>query len=111
MVETLASPKMAKTDLISNLEKISSEIPNRILKLEGFILKENHKEKLEILIFKGFSSSTTHPIETDLEKKVMVLNYLITNFKLYKAPLTGTDDNFIRENKNSLFFLNQKNWI
>ena len=111
MVETLASPKMAKTDLISNLEKISSEIPNRILKLEGFILKENHKEKLEILIFKGFSSSTTHPIETDLEKKVMVLNYLITNFKLYKAPLTVTDDNFIRENKNSLFFLNQKNWI
>ena len=73
MEETLASPKMAKTDLISNLEKISYEIPNRILKLEGFILKENHKEQLEILIFKGFSSSTTHPIEIDLEKKIKLL--------------------------------------
>ena len=111
MEETLASPKMAEIDLINNLEKISSEIPNRILKLEGFILKENYKEKLEILIFKGFSSSTTHPIEIDLEKKVIKFNYILTNFKLYKAPLTEAEDNFIRENKNSVFFLNKKNWI
>ena len=111
MEETLASPKMAEIDLINNLEKISSGMPNRILKLEGFIVKEHHKEQLEIIIFKGFSSSTTHPIEIDLEKKVIALTYIITNFKLYKAPLTETEDNFIRENQNSVFFLNQKNWI
>ena len=111
MEDTLASPKMDEIDLIKNLEKISSEIPNRILKLEGYILKENHKEQLEIIIFKGFSSSTTHPIEIDSEKKVITLSYSITNFKLYKAPLTETEDNFIRENQNSVFFLNQKNWI
>ena len=109
MEGTLASPKMAEIDLINNLEKISSEIPIRILKLEGFILKENHKEKLEIIIFKGFSSSTTHPIEIDLEKKVIEFLYIITNFKLYEAPLT--EGNLIRENQNSAFFLNQKNWI
>jgi len=111
MEETLASPKMAEIDLLKNLEKISSERPNRILKLEGFILKENSKEQLEILIFKGFSSSTTHPIEIDLEKKVIAFTYIITNFKLYKAPLTETEENFIRENQNSIFFLSQKNWI
>ena len=111
MEETLASPKMAEIDLISNLEKISSEMPNRILKLEGFILKENQKEQLEIIIFRGYSSSTTHPIEIDSEKKVITLSYSITNFKLYKAPLTETEENFIRENQNSVFFLNQKNWI
>jgi len=102
---------MAEIDLINNLEKISSKIPSRVLKLEGFILKENHKEHLEILIFRGFSSSTTHPIEIDLEKKVIAFPYILTNFKLYKAPLTETEDNFIRENQNSNFFLNQKNWI
>ena len=111
MEETLASPKMAEIDLINNLEKISFKIPNRILKLEGFIIKENYKEQLEILIFKGFSSSTTHPIEIDLEKKVIDYPYVITNFKLYKAPLTETKENFIRENQNIVFFLNQKNWI
>ena len=111
MEETLASPKMAEIDLINNLEKISSEIPNRILKLEGLILKENQKEQLEIIIFKGYSSSTTHPIEIDLEKKIIALTYIITNLKLYKVPLTETEENFIRENQNSVFFLNQKNWI
>ena len=111
MEETPASQKMAKIDLINSLEKISSKIPDRVLKIEGFILKENQKEQLEIIIFRGFSSSTTHPIEIDLEKKVITFTYILTNFKLYKAPLIETEDNFIRENQNSVFFLNQKNWI
>ena len=111
MEETLASQKMEKIDLINSLEKISSEIPDRILKLEGFILKENQKEQLEIIIFRGYSSSTTHPIEIDSEETVIKLSYSISNFKLYKAPLTETEENFIRENQNSFFFLNQKNWI
>ena len=68
MEETLASQKMAKIDLINSLEKISSEIPDRILKLEGLLLKENQKEQLEIIIFKVLSSSTTYEIEIDLEK-------------------------------------------
>ena len=66
MEETLTFLKMEEIDLINNLEKISSEIPNRILKLEGYIHKKNQQEKLEIIIFKGFSSSTTHQIEIDL---------------------------------------------
>ena len=111
MEETPASRTMAEIDLVKNLEKISSEIPNRILKIQGYILKDNHKEQLEIIIFKGFSSSTTHPIEIDLEKKVLELSYILTNFKLYKAPLKKTKDNFIRENRNSVFFLDNRNWI
>ena len=111
MEETLASQKMAEIDLINNLEKISSETPNRILKLEGHILRKNQKEQLEIIIFKGFSSSTTHPIEIDLEKKVLEFSYLITNCKLYKAPFPESKENFIRENRNIAFFFNQKNWV
>ncbi len=111
MEETLATLKMLEIDLINNLERISSVIPNRVLKLEGFILKENYKEQLEIIIFKGFSSSTTHPIEVDLEKKAIKFRYVVNKFKLYEAPLIENKDNFIRENQNSLFFLDKKNWI
>ena len=111
MEETLLSPKMADIDLLNNLEKISSLIPNRVLKVDGYILKENLKEQLEIIIFKGFSSSTTHPIEIDLEKKVIEFRYILTNFKLFKAPLKGNKDNLIRENQNAAFFLNRQNWI
>jgi len=111
MEETLASTKMKDIDLLNNLEKISSLIPNRILKVEGYIFKENQKEFLEIIIFKGFSSSTTHPIEIDLEKKVIEFKFTLTNFKLYKSPLTGSKNNFIKENQDSVYFLNQTNWI
>ena len=111
MVETLAFRIMAEIDLIKNLEKISCAIPNRILKLEGFTIKDNQKEQLEIIIFKGFSSSTTHPIEIDLEKKILKFDFIITNFKLYESPLIENKENFIRESQKSVFFLNQKNWI
>ena len=111
MEEIPASRKMKEIDLICYLERISSKIPNRVLKLEGYILKKNYKEQLEIIIFRGFSSSTTHPIELDLEKKVFEFNFFITNFRLYQAPLKETEDNFIREDQKSQFFLNEKNWI
>ena len=111
MEEILASQKMKEINLINCLEKISQKIPDRILKLEGYILKETQKEQLEIIIFKGFSSSTTHSIEIDLEKKVFEFDFILTNFKLYAAPLREKKDNFIRENQNSVFFLNEKNWI
>ena len=110
MEETLTSPRMKEIDLLNNLEKISSVYINRVLKIKGYIQKENQKEQLEIIIFRGFSSSTTHPIEINLDKKFLSFNYILTNFKLYKAPLTETEDNFIRENQSSVFFLNQKNW-
>ena len=102
---------MKEIDLINSLERISAKMPNRILKLEGYILKKIQEEQLEIIIFKGFSSSTTHPIQMDLEKKVLEFDYIITNFRLYHSPLTDTEDNFIRENQNYIFFLNQKNLI
>ena len=111
MEGTPASLKMKETDLINSLERISSKIIDRILKIDGFILQKDNKEKLEIIIFKGFSSSTTHPIEIDLEKEVLDFDYILTNFRLYRSPLTENEDKLIRENQNSLFFLNQKNWI
>ena len=102
---------MAEIDLIRNLENISLKIPNRLLKIQGYILKEHSKEFLEIIIYRGFSSSTTHQIEIDPDKTVIDLDYFFTNFKLYKAPLNKKTDQIIIENENPLFFLNQKNWI
>ena len=38
---------MTKIDLINSLEKISSETPDRILKLEGYLVRENQKEQTD----------------------------------------------------------------
>ena len=102
---------MAKIDLIRNLEEISSNIPNRLLKLQGYLLREDSKEFLEIIIYKGFSSSTTHQIEIDSEQKVVKFDHFFKKFILYRAPLTKGLEEIIRQNENSFFFLNQKNWI
>ena len=101
---------MAEIELIRNLEKISFKIPNRLLKLQGYLLKDHSKEFLEIIIYRGFSSSTTHQIEIDSEKQVIEFDHYFTNFILYKAPLTKESEIIIRENTNTIFFLDQKNW-
>ena len=44
---------MAEIDLIKNLEHISLLVPNRLLKLQGFLFREDSKEYLEIIIYKG----------------------------------------------------------
>ena len=102
---------MKEIDLLNSLEIISSNIPNRLLKLKGYLRKKYGKEQLEVIIYKGFSSSTTHPIEINLEKKVIEFGHYFTNFKLYKGPLSQNSEGFIRENKDPRFFLNEKNWI
>ena len=101
---------MGEIDLIRNLEKISFIIPNRLLKLNGYILKENSKEFLEIIIYRGFSSSTTHQIEIDSEKRVIEFDHFFTNFTLYIAPLTKGSEILIKKSTDSLFFLDQRNW-
>ena len=70
MEETLASRILKGNDLKNSLEKISSGIPNRILKLEYYIQKKNHQEKLELVTYKIFSRSITHTIEIDLKKNL-----------------------------------------
>ena len=102
---------MAEIDLIKKLEHISFIIPNRLLKLQGYLLREGSKEFLEIIIYKGFSSSTTHQTEIDSEKKVVKFDHFFKKFILYKAPLIKGLEEIIRENENYLFFLNQENWI
>ena len=68
MEETLASRITGENDLKNSLEKISSGIPNIIPKLEYYIQKKNHQEKLEIVLCKILSSSSTHKIEIDFKK-------------------------------------------
>ena len=101
---------MAEIELIRNLEKISFIFPTRLLKLQGYLLRNHSKEFLEIIIYRGFSSSTTHQIEIDSEKQVIGFDHYFTKFILYEAPLNKVSEVIIRENTNALFFLNQRNW-
>ena len=102
---------MVEIDLIKDLEHISFMITNRLLKLQGYVLRKDSKEFLEIIIYKGFSRSKTHHTEIDSEKRVVKFDHFFTKFILYRAPLIKGLEEIIRESEQSLFFLNQENWI
>ena len=99
------------TDLIKDLEKISSKIENRILKLKGHLVKENKKEYLEIIIYKGFSSSTTHPIDTNHENRIINYRYVLTECDLMEAPLSVRSNIILKTSRKIELFLEEKYWL
>ena len=94
--------------IIKELELISSKVPNKVLKIEGEFL--DNKEFIEIIIFKGFSSSTTHKIEHDLNKNVIDKDFIFTKCELLRAPLVESENFIIKTSENIKNFLDKNFW-
>ena len=58
---------MESTALVQELEERTRLSPDRVVRLHGFVLDE----PFELLIFRGFSSSTTHPTAFDPDASVL----------------------------------------
>ena len=99
---------METIDLIKKLEIISSKSPNRVLRLEGIFI--DNEEFIEVIIFKGFSSSTTHKIEHDLEKNVIDKDFTFTKSELLKAPLSESENRAIKTSEDVNDFLDKQFW-
>jgi len=97
-------------DLLKDFEKISLKFPDIILKIKGFVIDENKKDFLEIIIYKGFSSSTTHKIEFNAEKSLINLSCFFNSYELFKAPLSEKNKNYIKKTKKCIDILNEKYW-
>ena len=100
---------METINLIKNLEIISSRVPNRVLRIEGLFI--DNKEFIEIIIFKGFSSSTTHKIEYDMEKNIFDKEIIFTKCELLRAPLGASENCIIKTSKDIKDFLNRNFWV
>ena len=95
-------------NLIKELEIISSKLPNRVLRLEGILI--HNKEFIEVIIFKGFSSSTTHKIEHDLEKNIIEKDFIFTKCELLRAPLGQSENCIIKTSEDINNFLDMNFW-
>ena len=100
---------METINLIKKLEIISSKLPNRVLRLEGIFI--DNEEFIEVIIFKGFSSSTTHKIEHDLEKNIIDEDFIFTKCELLKAPLEESENRIIKTSEDVKRFLDKNFWI
>ena len=95
---------------IKLLEQISLQIPNRLLRLKGYVLNGESQQYLEIIIYKGFSSSTTHEIETDLEKNFIKQTFQITQCELLNAPFSEKNQVVLKKSQNLKSFLDKNYW-
>ena len=79
---------MSSDLLLSALEALSRDRPDRVLRLSGTVQSaEGAQEALEVLIFRGFSSCTTHPTDFDPDRTVLPDGATIETAELLRGPL------------------------
>jgi hypothetical protein len=73
--------------LLLELEAISRQHPDRVLRLRGELPGESGvMEPFELLIFRGFSSSLSHPTGFDPDQPALPPEALIAAAELLRGP-------------------------
>ena len=85
-----ASPSVAA--LLAALEEISRQRPDRVLRLVGTLPASWEYEPFELLIFRGFSSSVTHPTAFDPYQPALPASARITAAELLAGPLNPSEE-------------------
>ena len=79
---------MSSDPLLPALEAISRDRPDRVVRLRGTVqFAEREEEALEVLIFRGFSSCTTHPTDFDPDRTVLPEGASVETAELLRGPL------------------------
>jgi hypothetical protein len=73
--------------LLAALEAISRTRPDRVLRLEGLLPGDGEWEPFALLIFRGFSSSVTHPTAFDPDRPALPEEARIERALLLAGPL------------------------
>lgn len=76
------------SDLLQALEAISRDRADRVVRLSGRVIAATGEiEPLEVLIYRGFSSCTTHPTAFDPDTCVLPQGGVIDAAELLVGPL------------------------
>lgn len=81
-----------EADLVRQLEACSRELPGYVIRLQG----RQNDAFFELLIFKGFSSSTTHPTAFDPDTSVLLPGTSIDQAELLQGPLMTAEARIVR---------------
>ena len=97
---------MTEVDLVQQLEERSRQMPDRVVRLQGTV--EN--EPFELLIFRGFSSSTTHPTAFDPDASVLPEGTRLERAELLQGPLNPAKSAVLIGPLSPVDLLNQASW-
>ncbi len=74
--------------LLARLEALSRNRPDRVLRLRGSLpAAAGESEPFELLIYRGFSSSVTHPTAVDPDRPALPDGSEIDGAELLQGPL------------------------
>ena len=79
---------MTDQALVQALEERTRALPQRVVRLRGQV----RDELFELLIFRGFSSSTTHPTAFDPDASVLPEGTSLDQAELLQGPLSRSHE-------------------
>ena len=97
---------MNEQALIQALEERTRQHPDRVVRLQGVI----EDQLFELLIFRGFSSSTTHPTAFDPDASVLPEGTSLTQAELLQGPLSPSQEVVLAGPMPPNDLLAQANW-
>ena len=92
--------------LVQALEERTRGLPQRVVRLRGQV----RHELFELLIFRGFSSSTTHPTAFDPDASVLPEGTSLEQAELLQGPLSPSHEVVLAGPMPPNDLLAQANW-
>ena len=92
--------------IVRAIEERSRNHPDRVVRLLGSV----GDEPLEVLIFRGFSSSTTHPTAFDPDASVLPEGTSLDQAELLQGPLSPSQEVVLAGPMPPNDLLAQANW-
>jgi hypothetical protein len=111
----MPSPDPSVLTLLAGLEELSRAHPDRVLRLRGTLpadpAQQAHQaEPFELLIFRGFSSSITHPTAFDPDRPVLPEGTQIAAAELLRGPLNPAEEELLAGPVSPRVFLDPDRW-
>jgi hypothetical protein len=99
-------------DLLAGLEAISRSRPDRVLRLRGGLVSAGSgEEPYELLIFRGFSSSTTHPTGFDPDQPLLPEGVELCTAELLAGPLNPAAEQVLAAGSDPQAYLQPSAWL
>ena len=99
---------MADDDaLVQAFEERTRQHPGRVVRLQGRV----DEEPFELLIFRGFSSSTTHPTAFDPDASVLPKGTLLVEVELLQGPISPANACVLAGPMPPADLLNEAFWV
>ena len=93
-------------EMVQALEERTRLQPKRVVRLRGQV----GNESFELLIFRGFSSSTTHPTAFDPDASVLPEGTSLDQAELLQGPLSPEQEVVLAGPMRPSQLLTQANW-